>query len=591
MDGIVESKTDPTDTHKQSLDNNNSSLAVIKNALFVVAFGGIVGAVSAVFADLFVYGFKQLNTLFNITAATTHEAVSFWWIILVPCIGGLVVGLFNRYINPDKPQGPPDVIAAAQLGHSQVPFKSGMATALASFLSLGSGASVGGYGPIVHLGATLGVAFRKFAYAGGGNIANIGIGCGVAGAIAAAFNAPLAGMFFAHEVVLRHYSLRAFAPITVSATMGYIVTAVILERPPLFQIEQIGHLNPWEYISFMLIGVMGAVLAVIFMRTLLQSQKLSQQLAIPVVLKPALAGFALGLVALQLPELLGLGTSLLQSAMIPETIAAPEMAALLIGKLLVTAMCLGFGFVGGVFSPSLVIGVLFGSLVGLVLEPIMPGASDSLGVFAICGMAAVTTAVIGAPISTILIILELTRNYELTTAVLLSVVFSNLVSYRLFGRSFFDHVLTQRGLDLTKGRDALLVANTEIGQSVHQAFVKIKLSDTPSDCLQQMHANNTNVAHVVNDDNQYQGAILLNDMAMAANVKDLHVADIALFQPKQLDANSSVEHGLAILQDSPQKSIPVVNVDNNLVGVVNQQSLLQQYRDTLHKVRSDENAA
>ncbi|WP_396587897.1 chloride channel protein [Bermanella sp. R86510] len=591
MDGIVELKTDPTDTHKQSLDNNNSSLAVIKNALFVVAFGGIVGAVSAVFADLFVYGFKQLNTLFNITAATTHEAVSFWWIILVPCIGGLVVGLFNRYINPDKPQGPPDVIAAAQLGHSQVPFKSGMATALASFLSLGSGASVGGYGPIVHLGATLGVAFRKFAYAGGGHIANIGIGCGVAGAIAAAFNAPLAGMFFAHEVVLRHYSLRAFAPITVSATMGYIVTAVILERPPLFQIDQIGHLNAWEYISFMLIGVMGAVLAVIFMRTLLQSQKLSQQLAIPVVLKPALAGFALGLVALQLPELLGLGTSLLQSAMVPETIAAPEMAALLIGKLLVTAMCLGFGFVGGVFSPSLVIGVLFGSLVGLVLEPIMPGASDSLGVFAICGMAAVTTAVIGAPISTILIILELTRNYELTTAVLLSVVFSNLVSYRLFGRSFFDHVLTQRGLDLTKGRDALLVANTEIGQSVHQAFVKIKLSDTPSDCLQQMHANNTNVAHVVNDDNQYQGAILLNDMAMAANVKDLHVADIALFQPKQLDANSSVEHGLAILQDSPQKSIPVVDVDNNLVGVVNQQSLLQQYRDTLHKVRSDENAA
>ncbi|EAT12889.1 chloride channel protein [Bermanella marisrubri] len=590
MDGLTTENEHPFETSRSEVAEKGM-MKVIKNALFVVLFGSVVGVVSAIFADLFVYGFKYLNQILNISAASQHESISFWWILLVPCIGGLVVGLFNRYINPDKPQGPPDVIAAAQLGHSQVPFKSGMSTALASFMSLGSGASVGGYGPIVHLGATLGVAFRKFAYGGGGHIANIGIGCGVAGAIAAAFNAPLAGMFFAHEVVLRHYSLRAFAPITVSATMGYIVTAVILERPPLFQIDQIGHLNAWEYSSFMLIGVTGAMLAVVFMRTLLKSQKIAQGLNMPNTLKPALAGFALGLVALQLPELLGLGTALLQSAMIPESIEAPQMAMLLVGKLVVTAMCLGFGFVGGVFSPSLVIGVLFGSLVGLVLAPIMPGAADSLGVFAICGMAAVTTAVIGAPISTILIILELTRNYELTTAVLLSVVFSNLVSYRLFGRSFFDHVLEKRGLDLTKGRDALLIANTSISESVHQAFVKVGLKDKPSDVLNLMTSNNTNVAHVVDQNDEYQGAVLLSDMAMACSVQGVHVEDVNRFMPKILEENASVEQGLTILQQSPQKSIPVLSSDNKLVGVVNQQSLLGQYRDTLHKVRSDENAA
>lgn len=568
------------------------SIEVAKSAVFVVIFGSVVGIAAACAADGFVYLFKKMNDLLHISNAASGTESVWLWIICVPTIGGLTVGLFNRYINPDKPQGPPDVIAAAQLGHSKVPFKSGMATAGAALISLGSGASVGGYGPIVHLGATIGVAFRRFAYSGGGHIANIGIGCGVAAAIAAAFNAPLAGMFFAHEVVLRHYSLRAFAPITVAATMGYLVTAVILKRPPLFQIEHIGNLDAWEYMSFMTIGVTGALVAVAFMKSILFSQKIANRVPINPAFKPAIAGFTLGLVALQLPELLGLGTSLLQNAMVPESISASHMGLLLIGKLSMTALCLGFGFVGGVFSPSLVLGVLFGSLVGLVLQPIMPGASDSLGVFAICGMAAVTTAVIGAPISTILIILELTRNYELTTAVLLSIVFSNLVSYRVFGRSFFDHVLNTRGVDLSLGRDQLVVERASIKDCISTQFIKTKFTEKQLALFKRMVLADSFNAQVVDEHGQYVGTVSLNQLManysesnealvghLDIEIKPTIKEDTSL--QEALDSINSAGHALPVLSGSTQQ----------LVGVVEHTDLVRSYRSTLAGIRQEENAA
>lgn len=568
------------------------SIAVMKSAIFVVLFGSVVGMAAAAAADGFVFLWKSMNDLFHISKAAIGEEPIWLWIVFVPAVGGLVVGLFNRYINPDKPQGPPDVIAAAQLGHSRVPFKSGIATAFAAILSLGSGASVGGYGPIVHLGATIGVAFRRFAYSGGGHIANIGIGCGVAAAIAAAFNAPLAGMIFAHEVVLRHYSLRAFAPITVSATMGYVVTAIILDRPPLFQVEHIGHLDAWEYMSFVTIGVTGALVAVAFMKSILLSQRVAKRVPIHDVFKPVLAGFTIGLVALELPEVLGLGAPLLQDAMVPGSFGAAHMGMLLIAKLSMTALCLGFGFVGGVFSPSLVMGVLFGSLVGLVLQPIMPGASDSLGVFAICGMAAVTTAVIGAPISTILIILELTRNYELTTAVLLSVVFSNLVSYRIFGRSFFDHVLSNQGVDLSLGRDRLIVERATISDCISKDFIKTDLSEKQLALFERMVLAGSVNAQVVNDEHHYVGTVSLHQLMENYSASNTAlVGDLEIEKQQTINEGSNLQEALDQISAAGH-ALPVLSQHSQeLIGVAEHTQLVRSYRSTLAGIRQEENAA
>ncbi|MCY4467882.1 MAG: chloride channel protein, partial [Thiotrichales bacterium] len=185
--------------------------------------------------------------------------------ICVPALGGLVVGVLHRFIPERRSHGPPDVIRAVHGLDGRVPARSGFLSALASVVSLGAGASVGQYGPLAHLGATLGSLVARVSPHSRW-MATVGVGCGVAAAISTAFNAPIAGIVFAHEVILRHYSLRAFAPITVAATMGYVVANVVFERPPLFRVEAISVSFAPEVVGFILIGAAGAFVAVLYMR-------------------------------------------------------------------------------------------------------------------------------------------------------------------------------------------------------------------------------------------------------------------------------------------------------------------------------------
>ena len=196
----------------------------------------------------------------------------------VPALGGLVVGVLHRFIPERRSHGPPDIIRSVQTMDGRIPARSGFLSALASVVSLGAGASVGQYGPLAHLGATLGSLVARVSRDSRW-MATVGVGCGVAAAISTAFNAPIAGIVFAHEVILRHYSLRAFAPITVAATMGYVVANVVFERPPLFRVEAISVGFAPEVLGFILIGAAGAFVAVLYMRAILFSNRLARKAA------------------------------------------------------------------------------------------------------------------------------------------------------------------------------------------------------------------------------------------------------------------------------------------------------------------------
>lgn len=572
--------------------------SVAQGAVAVIALGLGVGTVAALAADSFVSAIVWLNDRFWISPRSRMMAGDWPWLmaatIAVPAVGGLLVGLLTRYLMPDRrPQGPPDVIEAAQRGHGHVPLKGGLATAAAALLSLGSGASVGQYGPLVHLGATLGSAFGRFSRAARGTLSSIGVGCGVAAAIATAFNAPIAGILFAHEVILRHYSLRAFAPITVASTMGYVVATVVLEREPLFRVEGIARVGPWEYLSFILVGIAGAFVAIVYMRSILGTQKLAARTPVPAVLQPAMAGAALGIMALWLPDILGMGREVLRFSIIPGAFAADELALLLVAKIAATALCLGFGFVGGVFSPSLLIGALFGALAGLLLMPVVPGAADSLGVYAICGMAAVTSPVIGAPISTILIVFELTRNYDLTTAVMVSVVFANLVSYRLYGRSMFDKVLQNRGVDLSLGRDQLVLDRTPVGPYVSDRYVAVHPGERRRTLRDRLIEADAGEAQLVDDDGVYRGTITLGHLLAELEGRETEPVDsLAIRDQAALRADASIRRALEHAERNIGEMLPVLATDSDrLVGVVDQSVLVRAYRETLHGIRREEHAS
>ena len=563
----------------------------------IITFLGVaVGGVVAVLAVGFVEAILRLNDLLYISPASRGRVTDTGWLaivtVAVPTVAGLIVGLITLAIPEKRPHAPPDAISEAQSATPAMPVRGGILTAIAAVLSLGAGASVGQYGPLAHMGSSVGSWISRLT----GNdyhFRRIGIGCGAAAAIAAAFNAPIAGLLFAHEVILRHFSLRAFAPVTVSAVLGYVVSHIVFQRPPLFEVSEILVANPSEYLLFIGIGVAGAVVAVAYMRAVLWAGDLSQRLNWPGPLKTAFAGLAVGLVALQVPEILGIGGEVLRTAVTEHSLAPVDLALILIAKLLLTALCLGFGFAGGVFSPALLIGVLFGALVGTGAEALLGGEESHIAIYAICGLVAITGPVIGAPLTMILIVFELTQNYELATASMLSVAFANLIGYRIFGRSIFDVQLARRGLDFTRGRERVIAQQRRIRSLVSDDYTAVRGEDTLADVRNALVREKHGEAYAVDAKGRYLGTLTLYRVLELFG--EGHGADEAAaphVEPESpiLDPNESIWNAMQRMQDFVGESIPVVE-DEVLVGVVFEAGVVSAYVEALHEVRQEEHAA
>ena len=199
----------------------------------------------------------------------------------------------------------------------------------------------------------------------------------------------------------------------------------------------------------------------------------------PPALRPAAAGLVLGVTALALPDVLGIGTEVLRFATIDGAFGRTELLVLIAAKAGLTALCIGAGFSGGVFSPSLLIGSLVGALFWMLIAGPAGVPTSGVAVYAVAGMMAFASAVIGAPLTCILIVFELTRNYDLTIAAMVAVVFSNLVSHRLFGRSLFDVQLAGRGVDFSLGRDRARLAALPVRNLVSDAAVTVRADEAP----------------------------------------------------------------------------------------------------------------
>ena len=351
--------------------------------MIVASIGLVVGTISSFATIGFVEIVEWLNRVLFITLESRAELqTSELWIITIlsPTIGGLIVGLILRYgVKSGKSLGPPETIYAVQLREKLPSPMSGAFATPAAILSLGCGASVGQYGPLVYLGTMVGQITNRLKL-GVRDIRSTAIACGVAAAIATAFNAPIAGLIFTHEVILRHYSLRIFTAVTVASACGFIVANMVFNHPPLFFIDFEGEFHAAEFLLFALEGLACGLLAVVFMKLLKAAGNFANQLSVPAACKPMLAGFVLGVIALQIPEVLGAGQEILRTASLPGSYSAGELTRVLLTKVFVTVLCIGFGFAGGIIFPALLVGVLFGALFATSVPELLLGEYSGLSV-------------------------------------------------------------------------------------------------------------------------------------------------------------------------------------------------------------------
>ncbi|MCK5810393.1 MAG: chloride channel protein [Cocleimonas sp.] len=551
-----------------------------------------LGSLASLAAIAFIEVIDWLSDLLLISPRSRiqfqHPALLSLATVLVPTLGGLITGLLIQKFSAEKrPLGPPDAIRAVQLRTPLPSFRSGAVSTLAAMVSIGSGASVGQYGPMVYMGTIAGNFVSKL-HLNIPNLQTIAIACGVAAAISTAFNAPIAGMVFAHEVILRHYSLQAFAPTTVAAATGYVIANIVFERPPLFLVNFNGVDYGYEFALFALIGIACAFLAVGFMRLIAASNKLGSRLPIPPLFRPALAGLIVGLVALQLPDVLGLGKEALRFATIEGAFESWELVLLVIAKMGLTAICIGFGFAGGVFSPSLLIGILFGALSWSLLNFIgLP--NSGVVVYAICGMMALTSPIIGAPLTTILIVFELTHNYDLTIAAMVGVVFANLLAFRLYGRSIFDVGLANAGIDLSLGRDRALLEHTKVNTLPFSDYVKLNHKISLHDAIALLKQGSRSAGVVIKSDGTYIGVVRTIDLI---NEKEQPLEDLIRNDMPVLNESTTLWQGMSQLEGFSGEAIPIVqSTDGMLIGMIAESALITAYQKIANDNRSEENEA
>lgn len=558
-------------------------LAVVR-FLGLVLLGAIVGAVAALAAEAFVSAVLALNDLLLISPRSRmmfdHPGLLLAATVAVPALGGLVVGLLHHAIPEQRPHAPADVIAAVQTRRGRLPARAGGLSAMSALISLGAGASVGQYGPLVHLGATLGSLGARLLRLGRSDD-NITIACGVAAAIATAFNAPLAGIVFAHEVVLRHYALRAFAPVAAAALVGYVIATSVLDRGALFHVADPAVPRPWEFVAFLAIGGLGALVAGAYMHTILGVTRLAGTLPLAAPLRPALAGVLLGLTALWIPDILGMGQETLRFATIAGAFGSAELLLVLVLKIAATGLCLGMGFSGGVFSPALVIGTLFGALCGSLVGQLSGAPQETFVFYAVCGMVAVTSPVIGAPLTSLLIVFELTGSYALTTAALASVTLASPIAAQLFGRSLFDIQLERRGLDLSAGRGRAVLRSTLVAEHLTDDCVTLDPQTPVAEAVTTLCRARHGEGYLVDGRGRYRGCVSLADLEAARETATgpALVGEVATLARPVLQSDTSLWDAMAELQDVTGEALPVVDpaADDAFRGVVYESSIARAY--------------
>jgi chloride channel protein, CIC family len=569
--------------------------------LLLVTLGLIVGCIAGLAVIAFREAIQFIEILFYDTTTSSlaryELTIEPWKQVLIPVVGGLVVGLITwKFMPRGRPQGVAEVVEASAMRAGHMSSRVGIVSAICSAITLGTGGSAGREGPAVHLGASLaGFIARRLHLSRG--LARTLLGCGVAAAVSASFNAPIAGALFATEVVVGQYALKTFAPIVVASVAGTALSDIHFGEVSAFLLGDNHITSFWEFPAFIGLGIVGAVAAIILMRSIFLMQDLSERIEIPLWVKPAIAGLTVGIIAIWLPQVLSVGYGAVEW-MILGQFDLSMLIAIGIAKIFATAVCLGFGFSGGVFSPSLVLGAAVGGAYGLIAAFVFPELASSVGVYAVVGMGAVAAAVLGAPISTTLIIFEITGDYRLSLAVMLAIVVSTEITHHFFGASFFAEHLRRRNVDLRDGFETEVLDTIKVRQildhGTNVAAETIFMEMPINEIREKLSASSSGELFVVQPSGELYGTITLQDCGVTLFDPEcnalLRAADIARLHPPVLNEGDNLGTAMQVMRESGEDHIAVLRDPHTKVftGCVHHRDVMTAYNRALLKVRHEE---
>ena len=371
-----------------------------------------------------------------------------WFVLFAPVIGGLVYGpLVARFAPEARGHGVPEVMLAVNRDGGRIRPRVPLVRSLASAICIGSGGSVGPEGPIVHIGSALGSLIGQLRRLPESQLRLL-VACGAAGGISATFNAPIAGVFFSLELILRKFQARSFGLVVLSSVTADAIGRAAFGNHPFLSLPAFTLSSPLELVLYAGLGVLAAGVGLAFIRVLYAGEDLADRLWHgPDWLRPATGGILLGLLLLAVPQMYGIGYPVLQRAVAGHYVIL-VLLALLAAKVLATSLTMWIGGSGGVFAPSLFMGAMLGSAYGAAAHHFMPHLAAAAGAYGLVGMGAVFAATARAPITAVIIIFELTGNYQIILPLMLAAVVTTALCNALTRDTIYTLKLRRRGIDI-----------------------------------------------------------------------------------------------------------------------------------------------
>ena len=549
-----------TDGEKTKTQRLSDILVDVASQFFLAV---VVGLVMAVVANTFVEGarwflnFSRVDSLISMQIGGANYNLD---IFLTLAGAAILILLVRRTLGITIWSGPADSIYAVQQSREPLDIRLGMGSTLAAFVAASGGGSVGQYGPLVHFGATMTEVLLKYIRIKIDR--RVFIACGVAGAISAGFNAPIAGVLFAHEALLRRISIGAIAPIAVTSIVAYAANQAFFNIEPTFSVPDMPiELQP--LIPFLIMtAVMSAASAMAYMAAIRKGRELAtrSQWSMPKLIVSCV--LVVGCVGVVLPDVTGLGLTQVNQ-MIDAQFTLGMLVILLAAKIFVTAYCLNTGFFGGVFGPALFVGAATGAIAAYLaaMMGLAPHLSYALPVAAI---AAVGGAVIGAPLAVIMIVIELTGSYAYGLSAMLCVILCSVLTLRLFGLSYFDRQLLDRGIDLRLGQEHVELSLTPVSEIDGSDFVRLSHNASLEEARHALSEALATEAYVCDDAGSLIGKIDVHSLARATSLTAALDPN-----PTVLAVDANLNTAMTTASTFVGESIPVVD-RGKLVGALSE---------------------
>lgn len=560
----------------------------------LTALAVLVGAGSGAGAVAFRYmilGFTELFTGHRDYSAADHAAnplvpaLGIWFVVLVPVVGGLIYGpLVARFAPEARGHGVPEVMLAVnRLGgrmRPQVP----IVKSLASALCIGSGGSVGREGPIVQIGSALGSVTGQLVRLSETQLRLL-VACGAAGGISATFNAPIAGVFFALELILRNFETRSFGLVVLSSVTADAIGRAAFGSHPFLSLPEFDFSSPVELVLYAGLGLLATVVGVGFVRVLYAGEDLADRLwrGRPDWLRPAIGGVLLGLLLLAVPQMYGVGYPVLQSAVAGHYVVL-ALVGLLAAKILATSLTMWIGGSGGVFAPSLFMGAMLGSAYGAIAHQLMPHLAAAAGAYGLVGMGAVFAASARAPITALLIIFELTGDYRIILPLMFAIVVATTLSNLITRDTIYTLKLRRRGIDIDAAQPASVMARITVAEAMGTLPKPLSPDDPLAAVTARFAAERADTLPVIDRSGKLLGVIAATDVEQALGEQDtgedgpLSAATLVRAAP-ELRADDTLEDAVQALAATDEEGLPVLAAnDDEVAGWLTHRHLLRAYR-------------